>query len=186
MSCARHLFATAADFLPGLERFEEESRVRYIRAGLFDSRIPLEVGAARDLPDFGLARSGDAGQEDRFLVVPAGVEIAVREVPQRSGRLKFAIDQLQNPDSTIFQPGGLYRDLALISGEIATTGMTAAALELHRLMVRTVTKGFKRVRSYWLGAEALMLMSRGMRLTASIRSPATYDLREDPDVEEPG
>ncbi|MFN0179605.1 MAG: hypothetical protein ACKVZ0_12475 [Gemmatimonadales bacterium] len=44
-------------------------------------------------------------------------------------------------------------------------------------MVRTVTKGFRRVQSFWLGPEALALFQAGARLTTAIQSPPTYDLR---------
>jgi hypothetical protein len=82
----------------------------------------------------------------------------------------------------VFQPGGLHQDDVLIAGRIATTGTTPAALALHQLMVRTVTKGFRRVQSYWLGPEALARFQAGARLTAAVRSPALYDLRaEDAD-----
>ena len=151
--------------------------MRYAQTGLFDSRAPTEFIAGASLPNLGLAPSGDAVHEPAFLVISRNSAVVVEEVPQRKGGIKFAIDQFRNPDSAVFQPCGLYKDKVLIAGRIATTGATPAALALHQLMVREVTKGFRRVQSYWLGPEALVLFQAGARLTAGVRSPATYDLR---------
>ncbi len=153
--------------------------MRYARTGLFDSRAPTEFIAGAGLPNLGLAPSGDAVHEPAFLVISRDSAVVVEEVPQRKGGLKFAIDQHHNPDSTVFQPGGLHEDNVLIAGGIATIGATPAALALHQLMVREVTKGFRRVQSYWLGPEALALFQAGARLTAGVRRPELYDLREE-------
>jgi hypothetical protein len=186
MPHGRYFFATAGDLLPGLQRFEQERPVRYAQSGYLESRIPVLFDSATDLPGLGIARSGDAVHEPAFLVLPRDAETKVRQVPQGSGEPKFAIDQLENPDSTVFRSGGLYQELVVISGEIATTGTTAVAVDLHRLMVRTVTKGFRRVQSFWVGPEALSRLSRGGRLTRSVNSPAINDLRAQDDVEKTG
>jgi hypothetical protein len=136
-----------------------------------------EFIAGTSLPNLGLAPSGDSVHEPAFLVINRNNAVVVREVPQHKGGFKFAIDQLHNPDSTVFQPCGLHREGILIAGRIATTGATPAALALHQLMVRTVTRGFCRIQSYWLGPEALTLFQAGARLTAAVQQPVTYDLR---------
>jgi hypothetical protein len=133
--------------------------------------------AGASLPNLGVAPSGDAVHEPAFLVMNRGTTVVVREVAQQKGGLKFAVDQLDNPDSTVFQSCGLHQGMVLIAGRIATTGATSEALDLHRLMVRTVTKEFRRVQSYWLGPEALALFHAGARLTAAVQSPRTFDLR---------
>jgi hypothetical protein len=177
MSRERHFFATAGDLRPGLQRFEDAFPVRYVQTGLFDSRAPVEFIAGASLPNLGVAASGDAIREPAFLVTNRNTSVVVREVAQREGGIKFAVDQLDNPDSTVFQACGLYQGKVLIAGRIATTGATSAALAVHQLMVRTVTKGFRRVQSYWLGPEALVLFHAGARLTAAVQRPKTYDLR---------
>lgn len=88
MSRQRLFFATASDLLPGLQRFEDESAVRYIHAGLFDSPVPTEFAAGASLPNLGFAPSGDAVHEPQFLVMPRDIAVIVREVRQRSSGLK--------------------------------------------------------------------------------------------------
>jgi len=151
--------------------------VRYAQTGLFDSRALTEFIAGASLPNIGLAPSGDANHEPAYLVMNRNMAVVAREVPQRKGGLKFAVDQLENPDSTVFQPCGLFHTNVLIAGRIGTTGASPAALALHDLMVRTVTKGFRRVQAFWLGAEAFSLFQAGARLTTAVTSPQTYDLR---------
>jgi hypothetical protein len=177
MSMRRNIFATAADLLPGLARFDEACPIHYFETGLFDSQVQRGFDRGAVLPHLGFAPSGDANHEPRFLVVTQDTNLVVREIPQRVGGVKFAVDQLHNPASTVFQPGGLYETDVLISGQIASTGTTADAIEIQRLMVQTVTKGFRRVQSYWLGPEAFAMLHSGARLTPAVQTPRLYDLR---------
>jgi len=126
MSRRRHFFATVADLQPGLERFESAFPVRFVQTGLFDSRAVKEF-VWKDLPNLGTAPSGDNNHERAFLVMSRSIDIIVREVPQLAGEIKFAVDQLNNPDSTVFQSAGLYKKGVLTAGQIATTGATSAA-----------------------------------------------------------
>jgi hypothetical protein len=177
MSSGRYFFATAADLIPGLRRFEETLAVQYVLVGHFDSRSPTLFTTGKALPELGLAAAGDANRVPAFLVLAREAAVVCREIRQNSGGVVFAIDQLDNPDSTVFRAGGLKDECVLISGGIATTGVSPAAIELHRLMVRTVTKGFRRVQSFWLGPEAYAMFEAGAKLTHSVQMSRTYDLR---------
>jgi hypothetical protein len=179
MSSGRHFFATANDLIPGFRRFEQARAVQYVLTGHFDSPKPTVFTAGEALPELGRAPAGDASRVPAFLVLTRDAPVAFREIPQSSGGMVFAVDQLQNPDSTVFRAGGVEEESVLISGEIATTGVTLEALEVHRLMVRTVTKGFRRVRSFWLGPEAFAMFAAGARLTQSVSRSRLYDLPTD-------
>lgn len=179
ISLRRHFFATAADLVPGLERFEGAASVRYVRTGAHDSEAPREFHAGRDLPALGFAPSGASAREPAYLVVNRSTAVEVREGSPDMGSRVFYIDQLRNPDSTVSRPGGLHAADVLVAGEIATLGETEAAVELHKLMVRTVTRGFRRVRSFWLGPVAFARLEAGARLTGDVRSPRLYDLQAD-------
>jgi hypothetical protein len=113
------------------------------------------------------------------LVVDRGTAIVIRDVPQHAGGIKYAIDQLNNPDSTVLWPGGMHGSDVLISGRIATTGLTSAAKELQREMIRAVTKDFRRIGTFWLGPDALRLFEAGARLTMATQMPSSYDLRRE-------
>jgi hypothetical protein len=171
----RHFFATAADLLPGFTRFEQACAVRYVETGHFDARTAPEYRSGTQIPDLGLAASGRPTSS--FLVVGSTTPIIFREIHLRAGGIKFAVDQLENADSTVFWPGGLWNSDVLIAGRIATTGVTNTAKELQRVMVRTLTRGFRRVGAFWLGSEALSMFEAGARLTADAQMPREYDLR---------
>jgi hypothetical protein len=175
----RLFYATADDLRPGLKRFEEAVAVRYYEMGIFDFPAPLRFDAGAELPGLGLAPSGDANHEPFYLVMYRSASIEPREIPQNSGGAKFAIDQLQNPDSTVFRPCGMYEVGVMIAGRISTMGLTPTAIELQRLMVRTVTKGFRRVRACWLGPQALEMFEKGARLTAALQMPREFDLKRE-------
>lgn len=94
----------------------------------------------------------------------------MREGPRDTGGCVLCyIDQLLHPDSTVFRPGGIHNDDVLIAGQISTLGDTEAAVALQRLMVRTVTLGVHRVRTLWLGPEALAMFEAGARWTVDVQ-----------------
>jgi hypothetical protein len=74
-------------------------------------------------------------------------------------------------------PGGLFEDSCLLAGQMGTVAEDDEALALFHDYSRAVTKGFGRVRGYLVGPDALVLLSRGLRLTTSARSPREYDLK---------
>jgi hypothetical protein len=92
----------------------------------------------------------------------------------------FTVDQDMNPTSIVFWPGGLYQDHALICGHIGTISDNAESIDLYESFRTTVLKGFTKIKSYYVGPEALRRLDSGWRLvTISVRSPAEYDLRRD-------
>ncbi|MEZ6037407.1 MAG: hypothetical protein R3F29_08000 [Planctomycetota bacterium] len=110
------------------------------------------------------------------MVLPVETEVRVRPVHQRSGGIKFAIDQLLNPDSVVCCFGGVHVEGVMISGEASTIGTSDASRAMFKLLARHLTKGFKRIGSYWVGGEAGQLLDRGWRLTSSVTSSEDYDL----------
>jgi hypothetical protein len=173
----RLFFATASDLLPGLARFEQLHPVQYVESGLFDIRTPRVWSSGSAIPNLGRAPSGQAITEPAFLVMFRQSPVVVRDVPQRAGGVKYAVDQLENPDSTVIWTGGLFSPAVLVSGSVATIGATDTARTLQKDMARTVTRGFRRIGVYWLGPDAVKLFEAGARLTWSVQSPPEYDLR---------
>jgi hypothetical protein len=171
-----HFFATASDLFAALGRFEELHAIQYVEMGHLDTHTPRTWSAVSAIPNLGRAPSGHAITEPMFLVMHQQSSIAFRAIPQRDDETKFAIDQLENPDSAVFSPGGLFAPDVLVSGRISTTGVTESARRLTQAMVRAVTKGFRRVKTFWLGPAALTLFEQGARLTMAVQMPREYDL----------
>ncbi len=114
-----------------------------------------------------------------YLVTPATATVQVREVPQRSGGTRYAVDQLINPDSITLSHGGFFASGVLLSGCAGTASDTAFAKQVYRVFAAAVAKQFTRTRFYYIGAEAKTLFEQGCRLTACADSPPEYDLTQE-------
>ena len=51
------------------------------------------------------------------------------------------------------------------------------SITLCKEFIRKLRKGFTRIHSYYVGPQALQLMKEGYRLTMSIQTPESSDLR---------
>jgi hypothetical protein len=171
-----HIFATRSDLEPGLDHFEKENPVRYALTGLLHGPIFEQYESLLEWPGLGINTTGDHISGPTFLVVPRGIEIKAEPIPQRSGGVRYALNQKLNPQSIAFSPGGLFGDRVLVCGHIGTVWKTAQ--NLYKDFSREFTKRFSKIGSYYVGPEAERLMDQGHRMvTISINSPTAYDLR---------
>ena len=170
-------FAAGRDLAGALGAIERAHRLKYVEAGLFDTDARRESPTASDLPDLSIATHGDTNLEREFLVSWRDEPVVSRQVPQRRGPTRFALDQLMNPNTIAFRPGGAFGSTALIAGRVATVSDSAGSRALFKVFADELKRRFSRVKSYYVGDEAAKLLDSGCRLTASVRSPPTYDLR---------
>jgi hypothetical protein len=176
----RHFYATSNDLLPVLEQVEKKLLLAYTLTGLFDEDSQTSFFNGASLPTLASSLNVDnAVASPAYLVTERELAVRNRAVQQITGVKKYAIDQLINPDSTVIQHGGLFSPDVLISGRIATTSNTSAALKLQRAFSAAMTKNFTRVKAYWLGSQALKMLQDGARLTAGVHSPKEFDLTLD-------
>src|SRR5437762_10434006 len=109
-------FATRDDLLPVLQEVELHHALKYLECGLFgDAERPV-FHSSLELENLGTAVAGDSNREPTFLVLRSEASLKVREVLQRRGALKYAVDQLNNPESIVLKPGGRYGDSVIIAG----------------------------------------------------------------------
>lgn len=173
----RYYVATADDLLPIFSRVEAKREVVYTRMGLFES-WPIEAFTrGEELPSL---RQPPAGRSTTcctaYLVTPAGVVVRVREVPQRPGGVRYAVDQLVNPDSMEINHGGRPEPGVLLAGRVATCTDTEESAALFRAYANAIARTFIRIQAFWVGPEACELLAGGCRLTQSADSPPEYDL----------
>src|SRR5439155_1826840 len=129
-----------------------------------------------ELENLGTAVAGDSNREPTFLVLRSEASLKVREVLQRRGALKYAVDQLNNPESIVLKPGGRYGDSVIIAGMAGTVHHDKCAAELLAAFLKAFKARFTKAKSYIVGTEALKLLNWGFRLTKSISSPIEFDL----------
>lgn len=171
-----YFFATRADMEAGIREIEAMKPLLYTAKGSF-SAPQREFESALLLPDFGTLQNGHHSLEPAYLVMSAKQPTEVRKVPQNDGSVRYAIDQLQNPHSVVFQPSGIYNSSAIIMGALTTVSSHPDSLGLYNLFSQKIRQGFQKLKDVYVGPEALALAKQGYRLTNDINRPASYDTK---------
>jgi hypothetical protein len=173
-----NFYATYSDVEEVLALFETKERVTYVLTGLFDTNVPQTFETFRAINSLSVSTAGDANDVASYLIVTHRNKVATREVPQRIGGTKFAVDQNSNPDSLYFRSGGTFSNKIIVPGTIGIIHQTSVSKKLYGALLRIIVKNFSRVRSYYVGPEALTLWKGGMRLGLSLKASPQIDLRE--------
>jgi len=164
------------DLLPVLQEFESKSPLKYVRTGLFLTKDyeNFEYGAA--IEGLGRATADAASSCKSFLVCKRETTVNIR--PVMGGTiLRFAIDQVLNPDTVVFTPAGLWNDEVILYGRTATVSDTQSAQELMKRFHAAVRKHFTKIKAYWVGPKAQVFLKDGKRLTIAVQSPREFDLQ---------
>lgn len=109
------------------------------------------------------------------MIVLANAQFAIREVAQKKGGVRYAVDQKINPDSIAISLAGENLG-ALISGFIGTVSKTETSTNLYQDFSIAFFDGFETIKAYKVGPEALARLKTGERLVGNIRQPREYDL----------
>jgi len=173
----RHFFALPDDLLGVFERVESAYALSFVLAGMFETSHFDVFHAGARLPTLRVPASRQSIECPTYLVLPVSAPINVRSVPQRGGGTRYAIDQLENPDSITFTHGGLHSEGVLISGRVATISATPAGKQLQAAFSNAIGKLFGKVNAFYVGAGAMELFRQGCRLTQNASSPLEYDLQ---------
>lgn len=172
-----HFYATKADLVPVLTNIEAGNLLTYARYGSYLTPVFPAFDSGLELPLLGVASSDSAVSCDAYVVVSRGVEVIPREIQRSDGVRRYAVDQLLNPQSITFHPGGLRSPGALLHGRVATAATTAESRRLLGRFNRALKKSFRKVAAFYVGPEAFSLLVQGTRLTMALRSPSLYDLK---------
>jgi hypothetical protein len=157
-----HLFSTRQDLEPGIRSIESERSLKYALFGNFETPdIPL-WRSLLDVESLGKAPKGNRSLCEHYLVLPQRAKLHVETFPQYKRGLRYSVDQLLNPRSIVFQPGGVFGEGYLICGRIGTASDHSESLDLLEDFTRAVTRGFQKHRLYLVGPEALRLHEKGI------------------------
>lgn len=157
-------FATDNDLMRFISQVTCMRQLQFVIGGLFDSPIihhwapPTKIDPTAN-----------------YLIAHRDLVIEARSVPQRQGGQKFAIDQFINPRTIVLRAGGMIKE-CLIAGQFGTSTDDQTSDDLYRLFSSEIRKQFAKVKSYYLGKEASLLLDEGVRLTTNPKSPPIYDL----------
>ena len=131
-----------------------------------------------DIPNLGIAACESAIAYDTYLVYEPDVSIEARVIDESSGIRSYRIDQLINPDTISFSPGGIWKREIALYGRVAT--VSASFSESAKLLMRrfqsAIRKRFVRLKAYYVAPKALELLKSGKRFTIAEQSPREFDL----------
>jgi hypothetical protein len=169
-------FATHDDIVDVIRAVESSVNLKYVRTGLVETDHPAIYFKGEEIPSLGTAKYGDQNAEDDYLVLRSEEPVLSRAIAQTSGGVKYAFDQLRNPRSVVFRPGGRLDDRAIIAGRTGTASIDSDALALQNVFESAIKNSFSRIKSFWVGPEAQLCLDRGVRLTSALGSSLIYDL----------
>jgi hypothetical protein len=171
-------FTVLEDIEQILRDIETLIDVRYYKTGLLDSKTIPTYDSIFDTPSIGVTFSGDWNRIDNYLIMKKSTPLKIREVPQRTGETKFAIDQLNNSKSIELKLGGIYKEKenVLVAGRIATISEDPDSTELYKLLTTKLKKEFKKIGTFYVGRKAEEKLKMGWRLVTNEKSPKEYDL----------
>jgi hypothetical protein len=171
-------YATTEDLRLVLAAIESKCNVQYVECGLFDEAQRPVFRRLTTMESLGYAATGDSQSEPTYLVALDGTTINIRPVTQRRGGVRFAVDQLNNPGTIVFRPGGTYLDSAIICGMVGTTKDDPIAKQLHSAFSEGIRSRFVAMEGCWVGPGAVKRLREGARLTSAVVAPSDYDLVE--------
>jgi hypothetical protein len=176
---AINVYTLGKDLLALLSTIEDQYKIKYVKAGRIGGPITEEFEAFGVIPDLGRATGKRARGSGRYLIVEKNYNIHVQTMKMFDGDLRFDVEQSFNPDSTLFCPGGEWKDRTIIGGDFSTISDSLVSLRLFRGVRSAVRKDFTNIKQYWLGPEALIAFRDGWRLTHAADTSPDYDLREE-------
>ncbi|MGO8747256.1 MAG: hypothetical protein ACLQNE_14820 [Thermoguttaceae bacterium] len=172
-------FALKEDLLALLELVESKGSLKYVLTGNFladeikDGPTVFATGAA--IPNLGKATAESAIACESFLVCEQETPINLDAVHGRTSK-RVCVDQLANPDTVTFTPGGVWNEDVVLHGRTATASESQISQVLMKRFQAAIKKAFTKVKAFYVGPKALTLLESGKRLTISAQSPREFDL----------
>ena len=170
-----HFFALRDDVLPVLDAAEREIALKYVLMGQFPKMEFETFSSSEQIPHLGQSIAASAASGSSFLVTSQAVPIEVRPIETVSG-VRYCLDQLANPGTVTFSPGGRWGEDVILSGRLATVSDTPLARQLMKIFTGAFRKRFSRIRAFYVGPRAAIFLDAGKRLTAAEQSPREFDL----------
>jgi hypothetical protein len=171
-------FAVLEDIEDIIKNVEMVADIQYYKTGLTDNKQIACYNSMFDIPNIGFAVSGDWNRLDNFLVMKKNTTLSIRDVVQRTGETKYAVDQLANQKSIELKLGGIYIEAenVIVAGRIASVSEDKVSNELFQLFSLKLKKMFKKIGTFYVGEKAEEKLRIGWRLVTNEKSPKEYDL----------
>ncbi|WP_343657921.1 hypothetical protein [Chryseobacterium sp.] len=169
-------FATKSDIENIIMDIEASYPIKYYEMGLFDTRSDKYFDSVAEIPDFGTPRSGDWNRDLRLMAMPKNLSMIIRDIDQKKGGVKYAVDPVLNHISICFQFGGIYKEGVIIAGSCFTTNPNEFSLEVFKDFSSKIRKSFKKIDKFYVGPDAEEKLRDGWRLVQNEGFAKGYDL----------
>lgn len=173
------IFFTQLEDIENIVRdFESAIEIQYYKTGLLENKNIPTYDSLFNTPNVGFTSSGDWNRIDNYLITKKNTSLNVREVLQRTGEIKFAVDQMNNPKSIELKLGGIYKEKEniLVAGRVSTIWEDSDSKEIYKLFTTKLKKEFKKIGTFYVGRKAEEKLKTGWRLVTNEKSPKEYDL----------
>lgn len=171
-------FALKDDLVPMLRLVESAGPLKYTLMGNFassDFRIAT-LSSGIEIPDLGKASADSTACTDAFIVCERDSDINLCVFQAVDNEQRICIDQLANPDSIEFRPGGAWTGNVILHGRVATASESNESQKLMKRFYAAIKKSFTKINAFHVGQHALACLNNGVRLTFSAMAPPEYDL----------
>ena len=158
-------YGTHHDVVEVVREFAGDHEIDFVRAGTLGQAKMHVVSNFAELSEF-----------ETYLIAYRGASMQFEEIALRQGGRAFALDQARNPDTIVFRMGGVSSHDQLLPGSLGTTSNTKASDQLYSICSKVIRGRFEKIRSFYVGPEALKLLDGGGRLSVTEKSPREYDL----------
>ena len=140
-------FGLKDDLLALLELVESKGRLKYARIGNFPRQRmkdgPVVFDAGVGMPNLGKATAESSIACEAFLVCEQETPINLRAIQGSSGE-RVCVDQLANPDSVTFTPGGIWSDDIVLHGRVATASQSKTSEALMKRFEAAIKRSSRR------------------------------------------
>jgi hypothetical protein len=170
-TCGNDLFAL-------LSRIENLLEIKYVRAGRIPGPSVEEYESYSAIPGLERAKGMRGRDGGSYLIVEKNCNVRMQKMKMFDGKLRFDVEQLLNPESILFCPGGEFGERTIIRGDFSTISDTAISLKFFRAVRSAIRKDFTNIKRNWLGPDALVALRNGWRLTFAADTSSDYDLTE--------
>lgn len=172
-------FATPADVVPLLERFQTNAPIKFVEMGTRDTpdrKTYLEVA---QLPAPGIATHETGSLSSAYLVSQRDTVNQVRPTVMKNGEKRWNLFNADTEGTVTLGLAGLWKTGTLLPGSMATVHTDPMAQQLMKWFQKALKdQGFSKIRNWWVGKDAMEMLKAGKRLaTTAEQSPPEFDLK---------
>lgn len=177
MSRGRYFFITKDELISIMRSVQESEPVFYVETGNFASKDIQKYESLEEYEDLGIKKSGE-GQSESFLVLKQSDEVIIRERQIPDGSMRYLVDQMENKDSIVLWPGGIYGEEYFICGHIGTISATETSIKLFNLFAKYIKRQCKiKIGRYYISESAKEIYSDRRFITISIKESMGCDIK---------